>query len=84
MPARSPGRWRTTLGPEHWTAPRERAAARELLHDGAVARALRNPERIALIAGAGVVSYGELLHRALGVAERLLDGGCDRARWSPW
>ncbi|WP_344319489.1 amino acid adenylation domain-containing protein, partial [Actinocatenispora thailandica] len=46
-----------------------------LLHEGAVAWALRDPDRPAVIGRDGTVSHGELLRRALGVAGRLRDAG---------
>jgi pyochelin synthetase len=43
----------------------------ERLHDGFVARALKHPERVAVIQGETEIRYGELLARAVRVAARL-------------
>ncbi len=45
-----------------------------LLHDGVVARAVRDPGRIA-VTGSGSLTYGELLERASGVARALREAG---------
>jgi pyochelin synthetase len=47
-----------------------------LLHEGVVAQALREPDRVAVVADGGTLSFGELLGRALAVAERLRKEGC--------
>jgi len=49
-----------------------------LLHDEVVARALRTPDRVAVIAGARRLTYGELLGHAVRVADRLREQGCQR------
>jgi pyochelin synthetase len=46
-----------------------------LLHDEVFAQAVRAPERAALIAGDRTLSYGELVHRAENVANRLREHG---------
>ena len=42
-----------------------------LLHEGVVAQALREPDRVAVVAGDRTLSYGELLGRAMAVAGHL-------------
>jgi len=47
-----------------------------LLHERVVAQALSTPDRLAVIAADNAMTYGDLLARAVGVAERLLTEGC--------
>jgi pyochelin synthetase len=48
-----------------------------LLHEGLVGQALREPDHVAVVADGRTLSYGELLGRALAVAERLREEGCE-------
>ena len=47
-----------------------------LLHEPVVAQALPTPDRVAVVGGDGTMTYGELLARATGVADRLAAAGC--------
>jgi pyochelin synthetase len=47
----------------------------ELLHEGALAQALRTPDRTAVTTSRRTLTYGELFGRALAVAEQLADAG---------
>ena len=49
-----------------------------LLHEGAIEWALRAPDRIAAVDRRGSLTYGELLGRAITVAEHLRAAGCAR------
>lgn len=49
-----------------------------LLHDGVIAMARREPDRLAIIAGTRSLTFGELLGRASAVADRLRAAGCGR------
>ncbi|GAA1954208.1 amino acid adenylation domain-containing protein [Amycolatopsis minnesotensis] len=47
-----------------------------LLHEAVVEQALATPDRIAVSAGGQAMTYGELLARAVGLAEHLIGAGC--------
>ncbi|WP_405432807.1 amino acid adenylation domain-containing protein [Micromonospora sp. NBC_00617] len=47
-----------------------------LLHEGVLAQALRTPDRVAVVAADGTLTYRQLTGRATAVAARLAEAGC--------